>query len=105
MGGTYQTKIQIRTYKKVGFILDRGYFSKKNIEHMDRCGYSFVIMIKGMQELVSSLILEHKGTFENKRACDMDGYAVYGKTVKRKLLDQDFSNIIIFIMTNPVRFS
>jgi hypothetical protein len=76
-------------YKKVGFILDRGYFSKKNIEHMDRCGYSFVIMIKGMQELVSSLILEHKGTFENKRACDMDGYGVYGKTVKRKLYESD----------------
>lgn len=76
-------------YKKVGFILDRGYFSKQNIEHMDRCGYSFVIMVKGMADLVSSLILEHKGTFENKRACDMDGFGVYGKTVKRKLYETD----------------
>ena len=76
-------------YKKVGFILDRGYFSKQNIEHMDRCGYSFVIMIKGMQDLVSELILENKGSFENKRSCDMDGYGVYGKTVKRKLYESD----------------
>ncbi len=76
-------------YRKVGFILDRGYFSKQNIEHMDRCGYSFVIMIKGMQDLVSELILENKGSFENKRSCDMDGYGVYGKTVKRKLYESD----------------
>ena len=76
-------------YKKVGFILDRGYFSKQNIEHMDRCGYSFVIMVKGMQDLVSSLILENKGSFENKRSCDMDGYGVYGKTVKRRLYESD----------------
>ena len=76
-------------YKKVGFILDRGYFSKQNIDHMDRCGYSFVIMIKGMADLVSSLILENKGSFENKRSCDMDGFGVYGKTVKRRLYETD----------------
>ena len=76
-------------YKKVGFILDRGYFSKQNIEHMDKCGYSFVIMVKGMADLVSSLILENKGSFENKRSCDMDGYGVYGKTVKHLLFDTD----------------
>ena len=76
-------------YKKVGFILDRGYFSKQNIDHMDRCGYSFVIMIRGMADLVSSLILENKGSFENKRSCDMDGFGVYGKTVKRRLYETD----------------
>ena len=36
-------------YKKIGFILDRGYFSCENIQYMDKCGYSFVIMVKGMQ--------------------------------------------------------
>ena len=44
-------------------------------------------MVKGMAELVNSLILEHKGSFESKRACDMDGFGVYGKTwcyVKKK---------------------
>ena len=39
-------KAQGYGYKKVGFILDRGYFSKQNIEHMDKCGYSFIIMAK-----------------------------------------------------------
>lgn len=76
-------------YKKVGFILDRGYFSRQNIEHMDKCGYSFIIMVKGMADLVSELILKNKGTFENKRACDMDGFGVYGKSVPHKLYESD----------------
>lgn len=76
-------------YKKVGFILDRGYFSKQNIEHMDRCGYSFVIMVKGMADLVADLVLQNKGSFENKRSCDMDGSGVYGKRVKKKLYESD----------------
>lgn len=54
-------------YKKVGFILDRGYFSKENIQYMDRCGYEFVIMVKGMSSFVSELILENREKFENVR--------------------------------------
>lgn len=76
-------------YKKIGFILDRGYFSRKNIEHMDSCGYSFVIMVKGMASFVNHLVLEHRGSFEIKRSCDMDGYGVYGKTIKSRLYNAD----------------
>ena len=83
-------KAQGYGYKKVGFILDRGYFSKQNIEHMDKCGYSFIIMVKGMADLVSELILSNKGSFENKRNCDMDGFGVYGKTVKGRLYEADW---------------
>ena len=50
-------KAQGYGYKHVGFILDRGYFSKENIGYMDRCGYDFVIMVKGMNSLVRELIL------------------------------------------------
>ena len=45
-------------YRRVGFILDRGYFSKENIRFMDDNGYDFVIMAKGMKKLVSDIILE-----------------------------------------------
>lgn len=62
-------KAQGYGYKKVGFIFDWGYFSKENIEYMDSCGYDFVIMIKGMASLVSRLVLENKGSFENDRDC------------------------------------
>lgn len=76
-------------YRKIGFILDRGYFSKSNIRAMDKYGYSFVIMVKGMHDLVNRLILEHRGTFENKWAKHIEEYDVYGTTVKRKMYETD----------------
>lgn len=76
-------------YRRIGFILDRGYFSKKNIDYMDACGYSFIIMVKGMASFVNGLILEKKGSFENKRICSISDYRVYGMTVQRKLYVTD----------------
>ena len=76
-------------YKKIGFILDRGHFSCENIQYMDKCGYSFVIMVKGMSALVNELILENKGTFENKRVNNIYEYGVYGKTIRHKLYASD----------------
>ena len=76
-------------YRKVGFILDRGYFSKSNIHYMDRCGYDFVIMVKGQKDLVNELILDHKGEFEDKRSCSIRDYAVNGMTVKHQLFPSD----------------
>lgn len=76
-------------YKNVGFILDRGYFSKENIHYMDKCGYEFVIMMKGMKELVKSLVLEVKGTFEEDRRYSIRDYKVSGITVKKQLYPSD----------------
>lgn len=42
-----------------------------------------------MASFISELILENRGTFENKRACDMNAYGVYGKTVQRTLFEGD----------------
>ncbi|MBI9096392.1 MAG: transposase [Sphaerochaeta sp.] len=78
-------------YRRCGFILDRGYFCKANIQFMDRCGYDFVIMVKGMKELVSTLVLEHKGSFESNRSCFIRGHRIYGKTVKIRLYAEDGS--------------
>ncbi len=76
-------------YKKIGFILDRGYFSKSNIDYMDQYGYSFVIMVKGMASFVNQLIIKHKGSFEKKRIYNISEYRVYGMTVKKKLYATD----------------
>lgn len=76
-------------YRKIGFILDRGYFGKRNIEYMDQCGYSFVIMVKGMASLVNQLILKYKGSFEKKRRHHISAYRVYGMAVKKKLYATD----------------
>jgi len=76
-------------YRKLGFILDRGYFSRGNIQFMDKCKYEFVIMVKGMKSLVSELILSSMGTFENKRACFIKDPLVYGTTVQARLYASD----------------
>ena len=76
-------------YRHVGFILDRGYFSRENIRFMDKHGYSFVIMVKGMQSLVREIVLEAKGTFEDLRECSIRGHRVNGITRARKLFPSD----------------
>ena len=40
-------KIHGYGYRNIGFVLDRGYFSKANLNYMDECNYDFVIMVKG----------------------------------------------------------
>lgn len=76
-------------YKKVGFILDRGYFGKDNIRFMDENSYDFVIMVKGMRKLVRELVLEIRGSFEDNRKNSIRAYKVSGTTVKHKLYSDD----------------
>lgn len=76
-------------YRHIGFILDRGYFSEPNIHYMDKCGYEFIIMMKGMKDLVKSLVLEVKGTFEEARQYSIRKYKVCGITVKKRLFPSD----------------
>lgn len=44
---------------------------------LDQCW----VRLQGMSSFISELIKENKGTFENKRSCDMNAYGMYGKTV------------------------
>ena len=76
-------------YKRVGFILDRGYFSKENIHYMDKCGYDFVIMVKGMKRFVNEIINENKGGFEESRINSIRAYKASGMTVNRQLFPSD----------------
>lgn len=76
-------------YQHIGFILDRGYFCKENISFMDDNGHDFVIMVKGMNRLVSDLVLETQGKFENDRRNSIRAFKVSGTTVKRKLYAAD----------------
>ena len=76
-------------YQHAGFILDRGYFCKENIRFMDENGYDFVIMVKGMKNLVSQLVLQVQGTFENDREHSIRSYKVSGTTLEHKLYTAD----------------
>ncbi len=93
-------KVKEYNYKKIGFILDKGYFSKDNIRYMDSNDYPFVIMIKGRKELVSSLVMANRNTFETDRDCNIHSYQVYGKTVNSRLFEDDTKERHIHIYFN-----
>lgn len=84
-------------YKNAGFILDRGYFSRENIKYMDKCGYDFVIMVKGMKALVNDAVKEVKGTFEDSRQYTIRRFGVNGTTVERTVFPSDARNRYLHI--------
>lgn len=92
-------------YRKIGFILDRGYFSKDNIQYIDKNDYSFIIMCKGCKALVSSMILERRGSFETKRDAAIRLYKVYGMTTTARLYEDDTTDRWFHIYYNPSKQS
>ena len=82
-------KVKGYGYKRIGFILDRGYFSKDNIYYIEENDYSFIMMLKGKADLVRKWVLDNKGTFETKRLYNIPAYEVYGKTIEDELFATD----------------
>ncbi|MDO4475123.1 MAG: transposase [Eubacteriales bacterium] len=74
-------KVKAYGYKNIGFVLDRGYFSKENLRYMDSNGFSFIIMVKGCKEFICELVRKQKGTFESDWGNQIAEFGVYGKTV------------------------
>ena len=96
-------KVMEYGYKKIGFILDRGYFSRENIRYIDENGYTFIIMCKGCKALVSSLVLSIQGSFETKREAAIRAYRVYGVTTAARLYEDDTEDRYFHIYYNPSR--
>ncbi len=94
-------KVKDYGYKNVGFVLDRGYFSKENIQYMDANGYAFIIMVKGCKALVSDIVHKNRNTFETDRECAIRSYKVYGKTVEAVLYEDDALIRWFHIYFNP----
>lgn len=74
-------KVKSYGYRNIGFILDRGYFSKENLRYMDSNGFGFIIMVKGCKEFISEQIRKQKGTFESDWGNQIAEFGVYGKTI------------------------
>ena len=88
-------------YKRVGFILDRGYFSQANIHYMDSFGYDFVIMAKGLKALVKEAVLSVKGTFEDLRNYSIRKYKVNGITIRKQMYPSDKNQRYFHIYYDP----
>ena len=99
----FLTKMQKHGYIAFGLILDRGYFSEDNIKAADEAGVALVIMVKGKEELVGTLIDEVRNTFEGRIENKMGGYNTYGITVERKVFEGDKSPRYIHIFYNRSR--
>ena len=94
-------KVMEYGYKKIGFILDRGYFSKENIRYIDDNDFTFIIMCRGCKALASSLVFSMQGTFETKREAAIRSYRVYGATTTAKLYEDDTQERYFHIYYNP----
>ena len=82
-------KVRGYGYKNIGFILDRGYFSKENLRYMDSSDYGFIIMVKGIKEFIHETIKNVKGTFESEWACQIPEFSLYGRTIRTFIYSGD----------------
>jgi hypothetical protein len=62
-------------------------------------------MMKGKKELVSSLVLENRNTFETSRSNAIRSYRVYGKTVTARLYEDDTKDRYFHIYYDPGKMS
>lgn len=90
-------------YRNVGFVLDRGYFSKGNLKYLDENRMPFVIMAKGNAKFINGFVKEVQGTFEEERKKRINKYKVYGTTLRTKLFPSDDKNRYIHIFFNDLR--
>lgn len=74
-------KVKGYGYRNIGFILDRGYFSRENLRYMDKNDFGFIIMVKGCKDFIREQIKENKGSFESDWENQIAEFGVYGKTV------------------------
>lgn len=90
-------------YRSIGFILDRGYFSKSNLEDLDSKNYDFIIMLKGRKQLVSEIVMENRNTFETARKNYIREYNAYGITIEKPLFAGDTKNRYTHLYYNVKR--
>ena len=98
-------KIYVYGYRSMGIILDRGYFSKANLDFMDSKHFHFLIMVKGCKKLVSSFILDNLHTFEAKRAHRIEGVNLYGITIIRELQKGDGKPRYFHLFFSPMKMA
>ena len=66
---------------------------------MEKNGYSFLIMVKGDEELIREIVIENQSSFENSRGKYIDRYDLYGITVRRLLYEGDAKKEISIFTT------
>ena len=71
-------------YNKIGFLLDRGYVSEKNIKSMRNNGYQYMMMLKNNQTICKELHKQYSATLRTLEGYFIGDYNLFGTTVKQQ---------------------
>ena len=86
----------------IGFILDRGYFSRKNIRELDEKSMSFIIACKGSATFINEIVKKVKGQFEKDRKNRINKFECYGTTIAYPLFKDD-KNRYVHVYFNEIK--
>lgn len=82
-------------YEKIGFLMDRGYISEKNIKALRRKGYEYIMMLKQNQKICQEIIEEYGLKLQSLEGYYLDEHSLYGTSVKKNLYGEE-TNIHIY---------
>lgn len=90
-------------YKNIGLILDRGFYSKSNIEEIRKNGYEFLMMVKTNNKVINECIEEIRYKLKNDNKTYIARHKVYGMTLNKKLFTSDKKRSYIHIYYDNVQ--
>ena len=73
--------------REIGFILDRGYFSLRNIRYFEKHNYDYILMTKGNAKFIQEAAEEAGAVLKNGYSNYMQGYELHGMTVEKDLFN------------------
>lgn len=68
-------------FENIGFVLDRGYFSRENLRDLHSKGYQMIMMLKGNNRCVREMIRQYGTELKSDWKNWIPAQGVYGKTV------------------------
>ena len=71
-------------YKHIGFLMDRGYISEKNIKLLRNKGYEYILMMKQNQKICQEIINEYGLKLQSLEGYYIDEHDICGTTVKKE---------------------
>lgn len=87
-----ETKIMIDKAKNYGysennitFILDRGMFSKNNLDYLESKGFKYIIMAKISIDIINNSIIANMSKIKNQYSCYIANHNIYGMTLERDI--------------------
>ncbi len=98
-------KLTTYGYKNIGFILDRGYYSKTNIDYLRDKEYSFILMIKDNSTFLKAFKTEMKNSMKTDYSSFIENHQVYGITIKGKLYKNDKKTVYVHLYYDEQRAS